>query len=354
MLVSRNSRNAQCVHNVSTVRVATHIIKNGNMAATSLNTTTEIPQAVNYFYDRVMLQAARPLLLHTKWAQVKDIPKGNGTAIKFRRYALLSVNTTALTEGVTPTGKQLSYSDVYPTVEQYGDFITLSDKLVLTTLDPVLTETADKLGQQAGNSLDTICREVLVAGTTEQFASTATSRATITASMKLTRDEIRQAVRTLQNNDASPMTSYIGGSSGFNTTPIMAAYVAIISPSTYYDLKNESGFVPVSQYPSQNGIMPGEVGSMDEVRFVMSTKAKVWSAVGVGSIDVHSTLIMAKDFYGISRIAGAAMENIVHPLGSAGSADPLNQRQTSGWKATFVAVILNENYACRIDHAVSA
>ena len=65
-------------------------------------------------------------------------------------------------------------------------------------------------------------------------------------------------------------------------------------------------------------------------------------------------MILAAEFYGISRISGEAMRNIIKPLGSAGTADPLEQRSTSGWKATFIAKILNENYGLRIEHAVSA
>jgi N4-gp56 family major capsid protein len=48
------------------------------------------------------------------------------------------------------------------------------------------------------------------------------------------------------------------------------------------------------------------------------------------------------------------MKNIIKPLGSAGSADPLDQRQTSGWKATHAVTRLNEAFAVRIEHAVSA
>jgi len=42
------------------------------------------------------------------------------------------------------------------------------------------------------------------------------------------------------------------------------------------------------------------------------------------------------------------VKNIIKPLGSAGTADPLNQRATSGWKATFVAKILNNAFMTRI------
>lgn len=319
-----------------------------------MTTLTQVSAAVANYYDRTMLKAARPLLLHTKWGQVKDIPKNNSTTIKFRRYSLLSAATTSLSEGVTPEGSQLSVTDVSATVAWYGDFITLTDQLLLTTFDPILSETSELLGQQAGNTLDQLCRDVIIAGTTVQYASTATSRGTVTSTMKITRDEVREAVRTLQSNDARKVTKMVDASTGFNTSPLNACYVGIISENTLYDLKNETGWIPVEEYASKKDVMEGEVGAMDDVRFVMTTNAKIFSSSGSGSIDVHGTLIMGSDYYGISRISGEAMKNIVKPLGSAGTADPLDQRSTSGWKASFVAKILNENYAVRIEHSVSS
>lgn len=317
-------------------------------------TLTDISNAVNNFYNRTMLEAAKPLLVHLKWAQVSDLPRNNSLVIKFRRYSLLSANTTALTEGVTPSGTSMVVTDVTATVAQYGDYVTLTDKLQFSTLDPVLTQVADKLGQQAANSLDQICRDVLVAGTTVQYASTAAARTDITASMKLTRQEVREAVRTLQNNDAKKVTRMVNASTGFNTTPLNASFIGIITENTLYDLKNETGWIPVEEYSSHKDVMEGEVGKMDDVRFIMTTNAKIFSAGGAGSADVHATMILAQDYYAISRISGEAMRNIVKPLGAGGSADPLDQRSTSGWKATFVATRLNENFAVRIEHGVSA
>ena len=293
------------------------------------------------------------MLVHLKWAQVRDLPKHGSAVIKFRRYSLLTANTTALSEGVTPSGKQLAITDVTATVAQYGDFVTLTDFLQMTTLDPLLTETADLLGQQAGNSLDQICRDVIIAGTTVQYASTATTRATVTSSMKLNRAEIREAVRTLQNNDAMKLTRQVNPATGFNSSPLAACFVGIVTENTLFDLKNETGWIPVQEYASQAGVMEGEVGALDDVRFVMTTNARIFAAAGSGSIDVHGTLILAAEYYAISRISGEALKNIVKPLGSAGTADPLDQRSTSGWKATFVATRLNENFAVRIEHAVS-
>jgi N4-gp56 family major capsid protein len=41
---------------------------------------------------------------------------------------------------------------------------------------------------------------------------------------------------------------------------------------------------------------------------------------------------------------------IVKQLGSAGTADPLNQRATQGWKATHVAEILSDLFMVRVEH----
>ena len=317
-------------------------------------TTTEIPAAVSTYYHRSLLTAARPILVHTRWAQVSDIPRNNSMAIRFRRYSLLAANTTALSEGVTPSGSQLSITNVDAVVQQFGDYVTLTDVLQFSTFDPVLSATADVLGQQAGNSLDQLARDVLAAGTTIQYASTATSRATVTSAMLITRAEIREAVRTLQGNNAGKVTKMVDPASGFNTSPLNACFVGIISEDTLFDLKNVTGFIPVEEYANKSNVMDGEVGALDEVRFVMTTNAKVFAAAGSGSIDVHGTLILAAEAYGVSRISGEAMKNIVKPLGSAGTADPLEQRSTSGWKATFVAVRLNENFLLRLEHAVSS
>src|SRR3972149_5424118 len=103
-------------------------------------TTTQVSAAVNNYYDRTLLMKAVPAFVYLRFGQVRDIPNGSSAVIKFRRHTLLTAATTALTEGVTPTGSQLAVTDVTATVAQYGDFVTLTDFLQMTTLDPLLTE----------------------------------------------------------------------------------------------------------------------------------------------------------------------------------------------------------------------
>lgn len=319
------------------------------------NTTrTQIPREVNNFYDRTLLMRAVPLYVHGRFAQTRNIPRNGGTnTIKFRRYSNLAAATTALTEGTTPAGSQLATTEVTAVIAQYGDFITVTDVVDYESADRVLMETAELLGDQAGNTLDQITRDVLAAGTNVQYASTATSRVTVAAAMKITADEVKEAVRTLKNNNTMRVTAMINPTTGIATEPVDSAFVGIVHPDTTYDLQDLTGFVPVEKYASNATVMEGEVGKIKEVRFVETTNAKVFTGAGASSIDVYATLIMGMNAYATTAINGESLRNIVKPLGSAGSADPLDQRATSGWKATHVAKILNDDFIVRVEHAVS-
>ena len=68
---------------------------------------------------------------------------------------------------------------------------------------------------------------------------------------------------------------------------------------------------------------------------------------------VYATLVLGENAYGTTEITGGGLEHIVKQLGSAGTADPLNQRATVGWKATKAAARLMEPFMVRIETASS-
>ena len=314
--------------------------------------TGQVTQAVTEFFNRRLLLKARPYLAHNQFADIADIPRNQGTLIRRRRYTLLTAATTPIVEGVTPDLQQLAITNVDATVQEYGSGVGLTRKLLYTTLDPLLNEVNDLLGQNSGNTLDQLTREELATTTTIQYASTATSTATVGATMKLTKQEIMTAVRTLKNNNALKLTSMVNHDDGFNSSPIDAAYIGLVHPNSTYDLKNITGFVRVEEYGSQQSAMQNEVGTLDEVRFIETTNAKVRTSEGLGSIDVYSTIILAKEAFMNSRIAGEALRNIIE--GPGGNTDPFHQRTTSVWFSTFVAAILNDAFLPDLQHAVSS
>jgi len=318
----------------------------------SATNRTTISAEINNFYDKTLLVRAVPNFVHNRYADIRDIPMNGGTAtIKFRRYGVLTANTTALSDGITPDGTSLSVTDITATVLQYGDFVTLTDILLTQTYDPILTETAEILGDQAGDTLDQLCRTVLAAGASNQYASTATTTATIASGMKLNRAEVKEAVRTLKNNKCKPLTSMVDPSTGYNTVPLNKSYIGICHPYTTYDLDDATGWVPVENYANKSDVMPDEVGSLAGVRFIETPNA--YTTDGTLVTTVYGTLIFGKHAYAQTRISGESLKNIIHPLGSAGTSDPLDQRSTSGWKATYVARVLNANFIILVEHAVS-
>lgn len=70
---------------------------------------------------------------------------------------------------------------------------------------------------------------------------------------------------------------------------------------------------------------------------------------GKNGISVFGTLFLGANAYGTTSIDGGGMETIVKQLGSSGTADPLNQRSTIGWKAMKTAERLIEAYILRVE-----
>lgn len=70
---------------------------------------------------------------------------------------------------------------------------------------------------------------------------------------------------------------------------------------------------------------------------------------GAAGRDVYSTLIFGANAYGVTEVTGGGLEVIVKQLGSAGTADPLNQRASAGWKATKTAKRLVESFMVRVE-----
>lgn len=314
---------------------------------------TQVPNENTSVYDRTLLTRAVPEMLHTKFAQIRDIPKNAGTnTIKFRRYSNLAAATTPLTAGITPVGSQLSVTDITATTQQYGDYITLEDILVITAADPVLLETAELLGDQVADTLDQLARDIMAAGTGVTFAS-GTNRSDTTAAHKISDVLIKKVARLMKNNNAKKLTRMVNPDTGYATSPIPACYVGIVHTNTVYDLEAITGWLPVEKYANKAQVMPSEIGYFGGVRFLESTNAKVFVNGGLaGAVDVYATLFLAMNAVGQTRISGEALKNIIKPLGAG--EDPLNQRCTSGWKATYVAKILNDDFMHRLEHGVTA
>lgn len=255
---------------------------------TNVTTDTGMSPEMREYYSMTLIQTAEPELVHDQFAQVRNIPAHNGNTVKFRKYASLPKALTPLTEGVTPSGNKLSVSELSATVHQYGDYIELSDMLMLEAIDNNLNEATILLGSQAGRTLDTITREVLNGGTNVQYGEgTKTSRytlvggdATVANNDYITVRGVRKAVRTLSIvNAAKPDGKY---------------YAGIIHPDTKFDIMDDDDWKYPHQYVNTQDLYDNEIGCVGGVRWSESTEAKVFHAedltAGARTLTIKTTL----------------------------------------------------------------
>lgn len=296
--------------------------------ATTTQTYGNLTAEQRTFYDRTLLSRLLPNLTFLKYGQKRPMPKNKGDNINFRRFNSLDVPANSLTEGVTPDGDNLSITAVTAAVKQEGNWVRLSDKISMVGIDPVLTEAAALMGENAAETLETRCADVIFKGTSQQFAGGAASAAAIAAGKVVNSEEIKKAVRTLRNNNAKPME---GG-----------YYIGFCDPSVAYDLQNDALWQDISKYNGAQNIMNGEIGRIHGVRFILTTMCPTDATTATAGT-LHKTLIVGKDAYGVVDVDGSSKpEIIIKPTGSAGTEDPLNQRGSVGWKAMAVTVRLQE------------
>lgn len=304
-------------------------------AEMNLNTTLTPTLSVEnkMFYDKALLVEAQPALVHDQFAQKRPIPKNGGKKIEFRKFASLPKATTPLTEGVTPDGKSLEVTAIEAEVAQYGDYITYSDILDLTAIDPVVTEAVKVLGNQAGLTLDTITRNVLQSGTNVFYCPKAdgtevTSREGLDNTCKLTSKMVKKIAAFLKK---------------VNAPKIDGSYVSIVHPFVAFDLQNDPEWIAAHVYTTPENIYEGELGKIGGVRFVESSEAKVYEG------GVFGCLFMGANAYGVTEIEGGGLRTIIKQLGSSGVADALDQRASIGWKAIKTAEILLDAYLIRVE-----
>jgi N4-gp56 family major capsid protein len=337
----------------------------------------DISPAVAAYSVVRMLKRAMPLLQLERFGQTYVLPTNSTQTAKFRRYYLSGATgtagsgsgnfsvptaTTPLVEGVTPSGSTLSNQDYTVQLAQYGDFITITDVVRDTHTDDVLAQATDILGEEAAVTVETLRFNVLKAGTNVFYANNVAGRSSVVAAIALA--DVRRVSTALNRQNAKKITSVVASNPDYNTKSVEAAYMAVCHPDVETDLRNITAFKPVADYGPHTSPMEGEIGSIEQVRFLTSTviapfadaggaKGAMRSTSGT-SADVYPILIFARDAFGIVPLKGksAMTPMVVNPKPASG--DPLAQRGTVGWKLWTATVILQDLFMARLEVAATA
>lgn len=307
-----------------------------------VTTQASLAPEMKTYYEKKLLENATPNLVHNQFGDKYPIPKGGGKMIEWRKFTPLPKALTPLTEAVTPDGNSMKVEALTAQVKQYGDYISQSDMLELTAIDNTILQATKLLGNQAGETMDTLTREELHGGTNVFYApkvaadgtqTVVENRAGLDNTCALTLPLINKVVGWMRTN---------------NVKSIDSAFVAVVHPLAEADLISHPMFIDVTKYGRPEDIYDGEIGKLGGVRFVRSSEAKV---VKEGEQAVFCTLFIGQGAYGVTEIEGGGLEHIVKQKGYG--QDPLNQRSAVGWKATHAAKRLNEKALIRVEHCIA-
>ncbi len=328
-----------------------------------MNTSTSagISQRTLTYAEVTMLEHAEPVMVLEKFGTTKPMPKNKGVKIKMRRPKPFEKATTPLLEGVTPTSSSFGYEDVEGTLKQYGDVATFTDVIEDTHEDPVVNDMSMMCGENIGATKEALMWGVLRGGTNVFYAN-GTSRSQVNT--PITKTKQRAVTRALKNQKAKKITKILSSSVNYGTQSVEASYIAVAHSDLESDIREMAGFTAVADYGQRKPVCPEEIGSVEDVRYVLSpdldafldaggAKGSMVSASGT-SADVYPVLFFGKEAYGTVPLRGeGAVDPSIIPASKKTKDDPLGQRGIVGWKTWFLAMILNQAWMARLECAVT-
>ena len=300
------------------------------------------------FYDTELLENARVEMFYAQFGKKQKLPANHGTTVEWRKWNTFE-KAGQLQEGVIPTGQKFGMSSKTGTINQYGTYAAITDKLELRAYDDVILGATEEMGASAAETQETLIRDALLVNTnvlycdnvelaTGKAVSTPTTPGQMECSDTLmslfTPDMVAKAVTLMKKNRVPT----IGGK-----------YYCVIHPSVAYDLRKHSDWIEAHKYASATEIFNGEIGELHGCRFIENTFAPVLKdkyANKAGGA-TYASYLFGKDAFGIIDPEGGALEMIVKDKSQIGG--PLNQFSTIGYKfETNGATILYTERILRI------
>ena len=340
--------------------------------------------------QKKFLGISKKLITMARFAQKDTKPLNEGNALRFRRYERFSINTSPISEGVTPASDVITQTTLKVELSQYGSWVPVTDVLMAMATDPIVAQVTERQAIQMAELMDTLAYNTFKAGTQVSraiAAGTGGARSAIDQTLQRTigvtqtagtiespsRSLIDGAVRTLASNDTSLVSSVVKPVSAYNTAPDAEGYIAITHPDLRPDIENLPDFVPVEKYANYGAVLAGEVGKCGAIRFIVSTIAEprdgtepgaavpsngkmktVTDSGGSAKIQVYNVLIFGQDAVGCASLSGkdSMVPMVVTP--SPSSEDPLGQRGSIGYSFHYACLILQDLYMVRLEVGCSS
>ena len=281
----------------------------------TLTSSSTISNLVQTAYDQYVRMALRSIPVMRALADVKPVQQAMpGSSVVFSIYSDLSTATGTLTETSDVSSVALGNpSQVTVTLNEYGNAVTTTKKLNLTSFNDVDAALADVIAYNAADSIDVVVANVLTSGTNVIYGGTATGTSGITASGTMSVADIREAVVQLRTNKAVPRIGEL--------------YAAYLHPRQSADLRAEAGtggFQELTKYVERTPFVAGAVGVI-EGAFVVETPRVLSAANGASpAVTVYKAVVAGRE-----ALAEAQAQDISTVIGP--EIDALRRFRTIGW-----------------------
>ena len=311
---------------------ATGAYVNANSGATEeFSGANTLSPELKTFYDTELLHNTRVELYYAQFGKKQPLPANHGKTVEWRKWNTFA-KAQQLQEGVIPNGQKFGVSAKTGTINQYGTYAAVSDRLEMRAYDDVILGATEEMGASAAETQETLIRDALLTNTNVLYcdnvsladgtvASTPTApnemEASDTQMSMLTPNMVAKAVTKLKK-DRVPT---IGGK-----------YYAVVHPSVAYDLRKSDAWMEAHKYAAPGEIFNGEIGELHGCRFIEDVFAPVLAEdyVNKAGTVTYATYFFGKDSFGIIDPEGGALQMIVHDKSEIGG--PLDQFSTVGYK----------------------
>lgn len=293
-------------------------------------------------YDRMAYWPLRDELYFEQCADVRPTRQSMpGHTVVFSIQNDLAAQTTELTETADVDAIALSASQVSVVLKEQGAAVLTTAKVRATSyveIDPIV---ANAVGYNAGLSIDTIVRDVLVTGANVTYGGGVADRVSVDATDIATAADFRLIYARLTAANVPKINGY---------------YVAYIHPDIAHDIRAETGAAAWRDphvYSRPEEIMTGELGEFEGFRFVVTPRAPLWADGGLGgTVDVYGTIIHGRQ--GLAKAHSTMDGNGANPRIVIGpQTDKLRRFKPVGWYHLVGYGIFREASLWRLETASS-
>ena len=311
------------------VNATTSYVNASTGATTAFDANHKLTPELKDFYDTELLENARTEQFYAQFAKRQPLPRNHKGTVEWRKWNTFAP-ASQLAEGVIPTGQKFGVSAITGSINQYGTYTAITDRLELRAYDDVILGATEEMGASAAETQEKLIRDALLVNTNVlycdnikdgAYVSTPTTPATMldgaTGRSTLSPEMVNKAVTIMKKN---------------RVPRINGRYYAVIHPSVAHDLRESEGWIEAHKYASPEELFNGEIGELHGVRFIEDVFAPVLKGDYKNASDgaTYATYFFGKDSFGIIDPEGGALEMIIHDKGEIGG--PLNQFSTIGYK----------------------